>query len=204
MSKRGRFGALAGALLLTFAVANVAAAKPGFSIQVTKTASPMTVPASGGTVTFTVWAKNTGDAFFQVVNVSDSLAGCTLGAASGDDGNGKLDPGETWSWSCTVTGVTPGTTNTATVDACHDNGGCKEGTGESGADAHGTASVTITAAVPAVVVTAKPTVKATVLNTATVDSRTSSTDGTWLAIVALGILLASVVILTPRRSKSRS
>ena len=61
MSKRGRFGALAGALLLTFAVASVAfAVQPQYGVSVTKSGSPTNVPAGGGDVTFTVWVTNTG------------------------------------------------------------------------------------------------------------------------------------------------
>jgi hypothetical protein len=201
MSKRGRFGALAAALLLTFAVASVAFAdQPTYSVSVTKTASPTSVPVAGGSVTFTVWVTNTGTGDFHGLSVTDSNANCTYDGpvASASD---KFESGAAWKYTCTYTAI-PGT-NTVTVFACHDNGNC----GSGNADATATASVTITVAAvvtAAPVITAKPAVKATVLNTATVDSRTSSTDGTWLAIVALGILLASVVILTPRRSKSRS
>ena len=54
MSKRGRFGALAGALLLTFAVASVAfAAQPTYSVSVTKAGAPTNVAAAGANVTFT-------------------------------------------------------------------------------------------------------------------------------------------------------
>jgi uncharacterized repeat protein (TIGR01451 family) len=196
MSKRGRFGALAGALLLTFAVASVAsAAQPTYSISVTKSASTTSVPAAGADVTFTVWVTNTGTGDFNGLSVTDSNASCTYDGPVAS-GSNKFASGDAWKYTCTYK-VVPPATNTVTAAACHDNGNCSSGN----ADVTATASVTITAAVT---VTAKPTVKATVLNTATVDNRTSSTDGTWLAIVALGILLASVVVLTPRRSKSRS
>jgi hypothetical protein len=196
MSKRGRFGALAGALLLTFAVASVAfAAQPTYSVSVTKSGSPTNVPAGGGNVTFTVWVTNTGTGDFHGLTVEDSNAACTYDGPVAA-ANNQFESGAAWKYTCTYK-VTPPATNTVTVFACHDNGQC----GSGNADATATASVTITVTA---VVTAAPTVKATVLNTATVDSRTSSTDGTWLAIVALGILLASVVILTPRRSKSQS
>jgi hypothetical protein len=195
MSKRRRFGALAGALLLTFAVASVAtAAQPEYGVSVTKTASTTNVPAAGGDVTFTVWVTNTGTGDFHGLTVEDSNASCTYDGpvASASD---KFEAGAQWKYTCTYK-VTPPSTNTVTVFACHDNGNC----GSGNADATATASVTITVTPAAPAPT--PTVKATVLNTATIDSRTSSSDGAWLAIIALGVLLASVVVLTPRRKKS--
>ena len=202
MSKRGRFGALAGALLFTFAVAGSAmAAKPEYSVSITKTANPTTVPAAGASVTYTISVTNDGTGFFGAVNVSDDK--CTLSAPTGnpDDGDKKFESGETWWYTCTVAGVKPGTTNTASVNACHD--GSVDQCNNSSHDATDTASVTV-GLTPAVAPAATPTKKPTAPNTATVDSRTSSTDGTWLAIIALGVLLASVVVLTPRRSKGRS
>jgi hypothetical protein len=203
MSKRGRFGALAGALLLTFAVAGIAiAAAPTYSIDVTKTATPATVPAGGGSVTYWVAVHNTGTGDLKVVNWSDSIAGCALVEKDGHPTgpSDKLDAGGTWNFSCTVANTAPNTTNTVTVWACHD--GSVDQCNNDNHSATDTASVTVGLTAAAATPTPTPK-KATAPNTATVESRTSSSDGTWLAIVALGVLLASVVILTPRRAKSR-
>jgi hypothetical protein len=103
MSKRAKFGALAGALLFTFAVASSAlAAAPTYSISVAKTASPTTVAAAGTVVTFTVWVTNNGTGFFGAVSATDDH--CTLDGPFGDqdkgNGAGKLEAGETWSFTC--------------------------------------------------------------------------------------------------------
>jgi hypothetical protein len=208
MSTRAKFGALAGALLFTLAIASSAfAAAPEYSVSITKTANPTSVAAAGASVTYTVSVTNTGTGFFKVVNVSDDK--CTLSAPTGnpDDGDSKFESGETWWYTCTVAGVKPGTKNTASVNACHD--GSVDSCNNSNHDATATASVTIgTVAAPAATPTPTPkpaaaTVKATQANTAMVDTATSG-DNVWLMVIALGVLLASVVILTPARAKNRS
>jgi len=143
MNARTRLGALLGAASLVFAIASVAfAAPPTYTISVDKQANPTSVPPSGGTVTFTVSVQATGSGHFLAVAVSDSLAGCTVTGPTGDTGSdGKLEPGgETWVYSCTVNNVTPGTTNVATVNACHSAGVCNNASH----DAQGTDSVTLT------------------------------------------------------------
>jgi len=98
---RTKLGALlgAGGLLLLAASATIAA-PPTYSISVSKTASPASVGVGGGTVAFTVWVTNNGAGFFQTVNVTDPLSGCTLGAKveTSGDGDTKLESGETWSY----------------------------------------------------------------------------------------------------------
>lgn len=141
MHKRTRLAALFAAAGLAAMASSVAiAAPPTYFIDVSKTADPAVVPPSGGTVEFTVWVTATGTGFFNVVIASDPLAGCTLGAAveTSGDGDAKLEPGETWTYSCTVSNVTPGTENTATVNACHDQSVCT-----STHDATDTGSVTV-------------------------------------------------------------
>jgi uncharacterized repeat protein (TIGR01451 family) len=139
---RTKLGALlgAGGLLLLAASATVAA-PPAYSISVSKTASPASVGVGGGTVAFTVWVTNDGAGFLQTVNVTDPLAGCTLGAAveTSGDGDTKLENGETWSYSCSVPNTMPNTENTATVNACHDVSACNN----AGHDAQDEASVTV-------------------------------------------------------------
>lgn len=140
MEWRTKLGALLGAGgLLMLAASTVVAVPPTYSISVSKTANPATVPAAGGSVTYTVWVSATGTGFFNVVVVDDGMVGCTLGAPTGDDSDGKLEPSETWAYSCVVTGVTPNVQNTANVNACHDQSACV-----STHDAQGSDSITVT------------------------------------------------------------
>jgi hypothetical protein len=125
MEWRTKLGALLGAGgLLMLAASAVVAAPPTYTIDVTKSANPASVPIAGGSVVYTISVHNTGTGQFLVVNIDDGMVGCTLGVPTGDDGDGKLEGGETWAYTCTVTGVTPGIQNTATVTACHDAGPC--------------------------------------------------------------------------------
>ena len=117
--RRGLVALLGAGLLTVAAIGTATATQPTYLIEATKTADPPVVPVEGGDVTFTVSVEATGTGSLGTVVVTDPLAGCTLGAPTGDDGNGTLDPGETWDYRCTVQDVTPGTENTATVDACH-------------------------------------------------------------------------------------
>ena len=220
---RQKLGALlgAGGLLLLAASATFAVA-PTYAISVSKTAVPPTVPVSGGTVVFTVWVLNTGDGFFQTVNIVDSLGGCTLGAPvkTGGDTDDKLETGETWAYSCSVDNVTPGTTNTATVDACHDVSSCNQ-------DAHNAeqqGSVTVlegqatqppgteppgtqppgTEVPPTILPTGDQggeTNLATEPTTDTVgfDGGSGGVDRTLLLVLALGMLMASLILVTPAR-----
>lgn len=200
MTKRGKFGALIGAAFLTLALGSTAlAAAPVYSVSVSKAAAPTTVPAGGGDVLFTIVVTNTsvsngGPAAFKIVNVSDSLGGCTLSAPSGTGAPDSLDTGDAWTYTCTVTGVTAGTTNTVTVNACHD--GSQQQCNNDNHDATGTASVTVTAA-------AAPTTSLTPTDTIGTAGTSGPADMAWLLVVALGVLLASIVVLSPARAKSR-
>src|SRR5262249_39072918 len=137
--------------------------------------------------------------------------------SSGDDGDGKLEAGETWAYTCTVGGVTPGTENTAHVNACHDGSvsSCNNGAH----DASGDANVTVTLCEEACATLAPPTNPPTdappqgtggqtnVPSQAPTDSITSGasgpSDAAWLLVVAFGVLLGSVVILRPSPAKRR-
>jgi uncharacterized repeat protein (TIGR01451 family) len=236
---RTKLGALlgAGGLLLMAASATITfAAPPSFSISVSKTASPASVPSTGGTVAFTVWVTNDGPDFLQTVNITEPLVGCTLGAKveTSGDGDGKLETGETWSYSCSVPNVLPGTTNNVTVNACKDMSACNN----SAHDTQDTASVTVqddgSTAPPA---TAVPTVDpGTPVPTVdpgtpvpTVDPGTPGPNDTpvptldtagqtefptdtigevvagvgsqrsLLLVISLGMLLASLILITPTR-----
>lgn len=189
MNKRSRLAALVGAGILTFAMVGAASAvKPEYGINVTKTANPANVAAAGASVTFTVWVENTGTGFFQVVDVADSLGGCTLGApvATGGDSDGNLEENETWAYSCTVAGVTPGTSNTATVKACHSGGACDVG------DANGADDVTVT--LTGAGATGQPGT-----DTLAATGESNPSQVAWLLIAALGVLLGSIVVLSPSR-----
>ena len=196
MTKRSKLGALIGAGLLTFALGSTALASQTYSIDVTKTADPPTVPIGGGDVTFTVSVHNTGSGAFNEVLVTDPLAGCSL---TGDHPSGPsdhLNADETWTWSCTVH-VDPGTENTASVDACHNAAACAdEGVQHVTKDSN-TVTVGLGAATtPAI--TQEPT--DTEFGTA---GTSGPSDGAWLLVVALGVLLGSIVVLAPARAKSR-
>jgi len=81
------------------------------AIQLTK--DPDQTVASGGTATFTITVKNTGDATIAGLQVTDDLApGC---ARTGTNNLGALDPGQSTSYTCTMANVTAALTNSATV-----------------------------------------------------------------------------------------
>jgi hypothetical protein len=220
---RTKLGALlgAGGLLLLAASATIAA-PPTYTISVSKTASPASVPVSGGTVAFTVWVTGTGTGFFQTVSVTDPLAGCTIGAKveTSGDADDKLEQGETWSYSCTVNNVTPGTENTATVHACHNVSTCNQ----DAHDAQGQGAVTVTegeapppSQQPSVAPSVAPSVDPSVdpgspdptqdnagLTQAPTDTvgqpaNPIGSQRTLLLVLALGMLLASLVLVTPAR-----
>jgi hypothetical protein len=144
MTARNRLAVLLGAAALAISVASVTIAAPPkiYSIRVQAFADPTTVPPGGGTVTFSAAVSNNGTGTFQQVAPESGLAACVLTGPTGDQatgsGKGKLEPGETWLFSCTVDGVMPGTQNTVTVTACQNNGAC----GTRG-DASGTDTVTV-------------------------------------------------------------
>lgn len=62
----------------------------------------------GDRISFTITASNVGSDSLANVSVKDAIKGTrhsceSLSGPTGDDGNGRLDPGETWKWICTVT-----------------------------------------------------------------------------------------------------
>ncbi|HEV2780258.1 MAG TPA: choice-of-anchor Q domain-containing protein [Actinophytocola sp.] len=91
---------------------------------VTKSASATSVPA-GTAVTFTITAKNVGTSSPQPGVTVDDPNCSAVSAASGDaNTNDTLDPGETFSYTCTATPTEVGTfTNTATVKITDGAGG---------------------------------------------------------------------------------
>ena len=98
--------------MLTFVQAKGSAA----SITVAKWADP-TVAHVGDMVNYTITVYNDGDSDFISVDPDDGLEDCTLTSPSGDNGNQILEPGETWTYSCSVTATGGDIVNTATVSA---------------------------------------------------------------------------------------
>lgn len=218
MGKR-RLAALIGAAVLTFAAVGSVTAKPVYTIDVTKVADPASVPAEGADVTFTVTVTATsGD--FHTVNVDDTMVGCTLSGPTGDVGSdGILSNGESWTYTCTVTGVAPSTQNTANVAACHDS---SPNCNSDSHDASGQGQVTVgeceadcpTAQPPTPEPTMQPTTQPTSTggaggetnipsqaptDTALIGS-SAPADIAWLLVVGLGVLIGSLVVLRPAGS----
>jgi len=83
-------------------------------IDLVKVPTPLFLPAGGGSVKYTYLATNPGTVGLSNVSLVDNK--CTaLTSATGDvNGNGLLDPGEGWVYTCTKN-LTATTTNTATV-----------------------------------------------------------------------------------------
>jgi len=216
MNARKGLGALLGAGILGLAaVGSVTATPPAYAITVNKTADPPLVPVDGADVTFTVTVEaTTGD--FHTVVVHDSLAGCTLSGPTGDVGSdGVLSEGETWTWTCTVADVTPETSNTATVNACHNSSpNCNQDTQDVG----GSDQVTV-GLCESDCPTNSPSESASESASTSVSPSSSGggvgqtnvpptdvlgptgksgpADSAWLLVVALGVLLASLVVLRP-------
>lgn len=83
-------------------------------IHVTKLPSRLTLPAQGGLVTYTEKVTNPGAVALTNVLLNDDTCD-PMHYISGDtNGDSKLDPTETWTYTC-QTNVTKTTTNTATV-----------------------------------------------------------------------------------------
>jgi hypothetical protein len=176
-------------LALALLPGTLLAGSPTYAIEVTKTASPTSLAAKGD-VTFTIKVENVGTGFFMGVNVSDSNAGCVLGDPTGDDGNDKLDAGETWTYTCKYA-VTPPATNTVTVNACHD--GSKDQCNNANHDATDSASATVS----------KTSTTATLPPTDSISGTSGTADSIGLVLLALAGVLASVMILTPARLRRR-
>jgi uncharacterized repeat protein (TIGR01451 family) len=93
------------------------------STELTKTASPTSGPAPLP-VTYTYTERNTGTSPISGVSLSDDLCSPVTGPTGGDtNGNGILDPGEAWTFTCSQTFTAAGTyvnnvvaTGTSTLD----------------------------------------------------------------------------------------
>jgi uncharacterized repeat protein (TIGR01451 family) len=79
------------------------------AIEADKQADP-TVVEPGDMITFTVAISNTGDVVLEDIAVVDTL--CVLSAPEGDDGDGLLQVGEEWVYTCTMVAGSERITNT--------------------------------------------------------------------------------------------
>jgi uncharacterized repeat protein (TIGR01451 family) len=146
---------------------------------ITATKDPPTQSVlSGGTATFTITAYNTGNVDLSNVTVSDVPPCDTLTGPVGDDGDGVLQPTETWSWTCTVDNVTADFTNTATVT----------GTPPTGPDVSDsdTAEVIVIVQAPSIAVTKDPPTQSVLIGgTATFTIRAQNTGNADLSSVTV-------------------
>jgi uncharacterized repeat protein (TIGR01451 family) len=114
----------------------------GGPLAVDKSASPSSLPAPGGTVTFTVRVSNTGPDPLTIASITDDVYGDLAGRGTCASG-GVLQPGAVFF--CQFTGTFTGTagasqTDTVTVRATDPRGGSTTGSAS--------ATVTLTAGVP--------------------------------------------------------
>jgi uncharacterized repeat protein (TIGR01451 family) len=114
-------------------------------IDITKTASPTSLPAGGGTVTYTYTVTNPGTVEFSGVVVTDDMVSPVTYVSGDTNGDGILQPGEAWIYTATTT-LTATTTNVATVTAT--------GAGVVTTD---TATATVTVTTPSTTPTTTPT-----------------------------------------------
>ena len=85
-------------------------------IDITKTASLTSLPAGGGTVTYTYTVTNPGTVEFSDVVVTDDKVSPVTYVSGDTNGDEILQPGETWVYTATAT-LTATTTNVGTVTA---------------------------------------------------------------------------------------
>lgn len=101
--------------------ASLCAPPPEPGIEITKTDNATDPVVPGTVVTYTYQVKNTGDVPLSSVAVTDKIDGsesiaCAVNSSvyTGDNGNGILDPDETWTFTCSVA-LQVTTTNRACV-----------------------------------------------------------------------------------------
>ena len=83
------------------------------NITIIKTADPTAI-MSGEQVTYTYQVTNTGDVDLTSITITDDQSGVTPAYVGGDDGDGVLNPGETWTYEATAN-PTGDVTNTGTA-----------------------------------------------------------------------------------------
>ena len=85
-------------------------------VNVTKVASPLSLPKEGGKITFTYRVNNPGVVPLTDVTVSDDKCSAMTGHLGDTNGNNILDMSEVWTYRCTMS-LMQTTTSTATVTA---------------------------------------------------------------------------------------
>lgn len=205
MGKRSRLGALVGAGVLMFAaVGAVSADAPTYTFTVTKTADPETVPVEGGDVTFTISVHNTGTGLFHTITPTDDMVGCTPAGPVADAGSdGILSAGETWAYTCTVSDVLPDTTNTATVNGCHNASDCNQSAHDYQAEGEVTVGLCESDCDPVDPGDPGPGNSPVGQPQDDTEFGTPGTQGPsdtiWLFVMGLGVVLGSLVVLRPVR-----
>jgi uncharacterized repeat protein (TIGR01451 family)/LPXTG-motif cell wall-anchored protein len=89
-------------------------------IHIIKQASPVLLPSTGGSVTYTFWVTNPGTVALDNVSVNDDHCGAVTFVSGDTNGNGLMETNETWTYTCQQN-LTVATTNTATATG-HGNG----------------------------------------------------------------------------------
>lgn len=154
-----------------FSTVVVGAAKPPplvSIVNITKVAYPLSLPPSGGSITYTYKVGNPGIIPLEKVTVTDDKCSAMSGRLGDTNGNGLLDPSEVWIFTCT-TKLTQTTVNTATVTAFGN-----------GLRATGTATITVKVENP---------------NFPDVGTKPVVTINPNFKIIVWGILLAALIIL---------
>lgn len=91
------------------------------AIDINKTATPSNIN-KGDTVKYTYKITNPGKDLLSITNVGDDICKNVMFIPGGDTNNdGKLDPGEIWTYECSMT-LNADTTNTATAKATGSTG----------------------------------------------------------------------------------
>jgi hypothetical protein len=85
-------------------------------VNVTKVAYPLSLPAGGGSITFTYKVNNPGEVPLSDVSVVDNKCSAMSGKLGDTNGNNLLDINEVWIYTCT-TQLSQTTTNTVGVTA---------------------------------------------------------------------------------------
>lgn len=95
--------------------ASVTTAAPAApAIRISASASATSLPVGGGSVTYSYAVTNPGNVQLSSVSVSDTACAPVTRTGGDTDGDGRLDPDETWRFSCSET-VTSTTTSSATA-----------------------------------------------------------------------------------------
>jgi len=89
-------------------------------IHIVKKPVPVVLPAGGGSVTYTYVVTNPGTVPLANVTVTDDKCSAVTAISGDANGNGLMEPNETWTFTCTQN-LTATTTNTATATG-HANG----------------------------------------------------------------------------------